>query len=487
MIAGLLAVGCSKDKYDDTTNSENQNIAPSFIFEEGTYFSPTVSSDGGALVYRFMTNTTWSVTSAEEWIDIDPASGDAADRSFTILVAKNETGRERTGRVKVAYGKNHSLNITIYQDEEYCASNEVAYKTTDGQVITPATTEGFGAAFIENTYADGYGKLRFEGDVKSIPAEAFKDCTTLVSITLPENLEIIGNNAFEGCLDLESIALNSKITTIGDMAFSRCHSLPSIELSQSITSIGAKAFYSCFELASISIPEGITAISDYMFYNCIALNDVKLNNNIESIGNNAFAFCTSLNAITIPNSVKSIGNSAFSNCGALTKVVLGIGVESIGDYAFIYCKSLNSIALPNSVKELGSYAFNSCERLTNIELSNALTSIGDSTFTNCNSLVTITIPALVSSIGDNAMFGCSKLTTVNCLATTPPTLGASALDKYNKSEEEFITETDEESVKVVYEVTAINANIYVPTASVEAYKGAEGWSNYASKIAGKDF
>jgi hypothetical protein len=108
--------------------------------------------------------------------------------------------------------------------------------------------------------------------------------------------------------------------------------------------------------------------------------------------------------------------------------------------AFMYCSSLTSITIPSSV-----------------------TSIGYGTFKGCSSLTSITIPSSVTSIGDDAFYDCSNLKDFYFAAKTPPTLGS---DVFSNS---GIT------------------NIYVPTASVSAYKSASGWSKYASMIQGYSF
>jgi surface protein len=80
-------------------------------------------------------------------------------------------------------------------------------------------------------------------------------------------------------------------------------------------------------------------------------------------------------------------------------------------------------------------------------------------FQGCTSLTSIDIPSSVTSIGNSAFYYCSGLTSVTINATTPPTLGFSAFD-YN----------------------ATGRKIYVPSASVDAYKAATNWSTYAADI-----
>ncbi|MBO7313259.1 MAG: leucine-rich repeat protein, partial [Alistipes sp.] len=271
MLIGILAAGCSQEEYGYTTNMGDDANTPSFTFVEGTYLTPTIGSDGGALVYNFATNSAWSATSSEEWISITPASGDATATCFTISAPKNLTGHARTTTIKVAYGNGKSLEILLSQAAELCAVNEIAYRTTDGEIFTPATIEGFGAEFIDNTYENSYGKLCFTGEVKSIPAEAFKGCTTLKLIILPEQLTTIGDSAFEGCTELQEIRFNKAVTTIGKMTFSECEALSAIVLGENITTIGEGAFNKCSQLESIAIPDGVSHIGNYTFYSCASL------------------------------------------------------------------------------------------------------------------------------------------------------------------------------------------------------------------------
>ena len=181
---------------------------------------------------------------------------------------------------------------------------------------------------------------------------------------------------------------------------------------------------------------------------------------VTSIGYNAFFNCDGLTSITLPSSLTSIGSSAFSGCYGLTSITLPSGLEAIGDDAFHGCSELTEVDLSNctSLTSIGLWAFQA-SGLTEVDLSNctSLTNIENGTFQNCSGLTSITLPSSLTSIGSSAFIGCSGLTTIRIEATTPPTL-SSAIPS--------------------------NATIEVPSASVEAYKSASGWSTYASKIVG---
>ena len=294
-------------------------------------------------------------------------------------------------------------------------------------------------------------------EVISIGKFSFFNCSSLSSIIIPKGLESIGLYAFHSCKNLTSFDIPESVTSIGDYAFYYCNSLTSIELPKHCLSIGKYAFSDCSRLTSITIPDGVTTIGknafqssgltavvfpgsvalveEGVFEDCSNLIAVDLSEGITSIGNEAFYGCNSLKSITIPSSVTSLGGYCFRNCTSLTSAILSEGLTSIGEYAFMACKSLTSIVIPSSV-----------------------TTIGSAAFVNCKGLTSLLIPAGVTSIGETAFSGCSSLTEIECKSFTPPSGGSSMFTSTN------------------------NCPIYVPASSVSAYKTAEYWKSYASRI-----
>ena len=176
--------------------------------------------------------------------------------------------------------------------------------------------------------------------VVSIGNAAFKDCSSLTSITIPDSVTSIGNAAFKDCSSLTSITIPDSVTFIGACAFNGCSSLTSITIPDSVTSIGWGAFEGCSSLTSITIPDSVTFI-----------------------GAEAFSYCSSLTSITIPDSVTFIGAKAFRYCSSLTNITIPDGVTSIGEFAFVGCSSLTSITIPDSVTSTGKEAFSGCANL----------------------------------------------------------------------------------------------------------------------------
>ena len=133
------------------------------------------------------------------------------------------------------------------------------------------------------------------------------------------------------------------VTSIGGSAFRYCTSLTSVTIPDSVTSIGGWAFADCASLTSVTIPDGVTSIGEYTFSWCTSLTSATIPDSVTSIGKGAFYDCTSLTSVTIPDSVTSIDEYAFYDCKSLTSVTIPDSVTSIGDWAFSGCKSLTNV------------------------------------------------------------------------------------------------------------------------------------------------
>ena len=318
---------------------------------------------------------------------------------------------------------------TILPMDEFCCStnipdNQIWYTSSDDKVVSPYANYVFGVAnIVSNKYENGRGVITFNKDVNKIGGSAFYKCKTITSISIPN----------------------------------------------SVTEIGASAFSQCTSLSSIIIPDNVVQIGNNAFLECENLKNINLGNGLTTIGGSAFRNCYSLTSIVIPNSVNSIGTSAFDACRSLESIIIPQGVAIIKDEMFKSCSNLASVTIPDSVISIGDYAFRDCSSLTSITIPNGVTSIGNYSFCGCCNFTSITIPNNVISIGDYAFYNCIDLKNTYCKPTVPPTLG-NAVFKYSSNGV----------------VKNIGCKINIPSSDddniINAYKTADGWSEYASNI-----
>ena len=234
----------------------------------------------------------------------------------------------------------------------------------------------------------------------------------ITDLVIPGSVTSIGDYAFSGCTSLTSIEIPDSVTSVGDSAFEGCTSLTSIEIPDSVTSVGDSAFERCTSLTSIEIPDSVTSVGNSAFERCTSLTSIEIPDSVTSIGHGAFRGCTSLTSIEIPDSVTSIDGSAFQGCTTLTSLEIPDSVASIGGWTFYGCTSLTSIVIPDSVASIGEHAFSGCSSLTSIDIPNSVTSIDRSAFHSCTSLTSIKISDSVASIGGWTFYGCTSLTSI---------------------------------------------------------------------------
>ena len=414
-------------------------------------------------------------------------------------------------------------------------------KYIDGNDYTVTNILGFNDV---SGFINYQNKIILLNNISTIDRYAFSGCTSLTSVTIPDSVTTIGDSAFLNCTNLQSLDLSgcTNLTTIGYRAFRGCSGLSKITIPQSVTTIDNFAFNYCGNLKTIVFeePSQLTSIGAEVFRNCNNLTSILIPSSVTSIDSNAFRDPTgfimidvdknnqvysSENGIlfnkdktsllrypdqkegtnyTIPEGVVLLGRNAFSGCDNLVTITIPVSVVSTEYYVFSDSNNLvnvyysgtlsswlnidfayytsnplcankgmteNNLYIDNNkVTEIKSTDFGDMTTiksnifagytgLVSVEIPNTITSIEDGAFEYCSGLSSIIISDSVTSIETYAFSGCSSLAEITVLAETPPTIQRST---FNGGPD--------------------NRVFYVPDASVDTYKTATNWAQYADQI-----
>lgn len=284
--------------------------------------------------------------------------------------------------------------------------------------------------------------------VLSIAEDAFKNCSSLISVTLPDGLEYIGDNAFFGCSSIVNINIPNSVTDIGHFVFYDCVSLQYnvdnslqylgdesnkyiylagavsrdlvvLRINENCKFIGSEAFVGYSSLKSVIIPDSVVSIGLSSFYNCVSLENVEIGESVKKIDTYAFSDCSSLVNVNIPNSVEIIASSAFLNCSSLSFNQKD-GLKYLGNDSNQYILLLGSVenslmlaSVDNNCKFILMHSFYYHGSLVGVNISDGVKTIGQSCFSFCNSLKNVVIGKGVTEIEYGAFEGCGVLENIS--------------------------------------------------------------------------
>ena len=297
--------------------------------------------------------------------------------------------------------------------------NKGSFNTYSGYVTIPETV-----SYNGQTYT-----------VITIGYQAFKNCTGLTNVSIPNTVWGISNEAFAGCTSLTSIVLPTSLTAMYNNVFVGCTNLRSIYArrteprSASTNNFDASTYSS----ATLFVPEeayeaykttapwssftnikktNYDFVVDGLYYHKTSSNTVELTYRDENY--NSYSGGIIIPKTVVDNGttyrVTAIGKNAFRSCSNLSDVSLNVNIKTIGDYAFWSCTNMTNIfSMPSGLTSIGNYAFNMCSALKSITIPSNVTTIGTAAFSGCTTIQSITIPNKVTSIGNNTFMGCTAL------------------------------------------------------------------------------
>jgi hypothetical protein len=306
----------------------------------------------------------------------------------------------------------------------------------------------------------------------TLPDHTFDHCTALESVNLPRNLEIIGIGAFSSTA-MSDMDLPPSLKTIGQYAFMGCPRFtPDIGSLTALETIGQSAFMGLSELTTLSLPPSITTLGPRAFEGCGNLTLAEIPPAlVDMIDFLTFLYCRNIRfkvGDQEPSPLLIVDGAlrAYPGAGAVGAVMLPEGIKEIPANVFQRETGITSISFPVSLETIGNEAFDGCTYLESVSIpaDAKLKTLNISAFRGCTRLTAIDLPASLTGIDGYAFFGTTLLESVVCSASTPPTLGAYVFDR---------TYGNYEGLK-----------IYIPDASVDAYKAADGWKDLSDKIYG---
>eukprot|EP00980_Cylindrotheca_fusiformis_P018430 scaffold6067_cov85-Cylindrotheca_fusiformis.AAC.1 len=184
------------------------------------------------------------------------------------------------------------------------------------------------------------GKFAFEWcvELKLVQFVSGRSLETLSSslnledgtIVFPEGTELeIDEEAFSFCHSLRKVMFCSVSTKLGEGVFQLCRGLLSVELPEGLQVIEQDLFSDCESLTTVKIPSSVVKVAEFAFYGCRLLPSVDLPQGLLEIGVSSFAECCSIETLLIPATVSSIGERAFLGCTGLAYITLPPTLETI--------------------------------------------------------------------------------------------------------------------------------------------------------------
>lgn len=231
-----------------------------------------------------------------------------------------------------------NLKTVTFSDTIQCIGNNAFYKCTSlTEIKLPGKLQILGKEAFKN--CTGLKKITFPSNTSfAIKEFAFQNCTGLENISFTG---FLGEGSFSGCTNLKKITLNAP--SVPAQAFKNCKNLATITLSKNTYSIGDEAFSSCTCIKNISLPGNLGSLGQKSFYNCTSLQKIVLPRNICLLNNEEFAGCKNLKSITF---LYDDGNM-FSDKPGITKSA----VRNCTNLKTIY--GYNGLYLDSTAENLG--------------------------------------------------------------------------------------------------------------------------------------
>lgn len=317
-----------------------------------------------------------------------------------------------------------------------------------------------------------------------INANAFQDSSPLEKVYVPKAVDFIGWYAFGSCVSLKNLDLSqTSIKEIEQEAFRYCTALKKIELPNTVEKLPWKLFYrssittlvmnnttpptvgsqlfsgvtgncrifvpeGCLDIykqqwseyadilyenggfkitdgvltsytgieTQLMIPSTVHTIAEGVFKNNTSITQVSSDGNLAIIEKQAFYGCSELTSVSLPDSMTAIGEQAFGNCAKLDILqILALTPPTLAEDAFVQTENVR-IYVPDGCGDAYKQAAGWSNVASRIKEMNFEIDENGVLFSYIGVGGKITLPDEVKSIGDSAFSGNSTITSVVCNA-----------------------------------------------------------------------
>lgn len=292
------------------------------------------------------------------------------------------------------------------------------------EVVIPYTVERIGkGAFTGCSYIKSIEFNEVPGGTTDltleIASEAFANCTSITSVTLPSHLKKLDEYAFSGTTKLTTVNVNTQTgAELVNKAFEDIETgeyyVVKVNIGKNTDIFDINGVFGGYKIASVSVAEGNPYISSIdgvlfnaagtklLFYPAGKYGAYVIPEKVTEIAAGVFIGKTNITKITIGKNIEIIGEQAFKDCKLLTEVVFedgGTAELKINAEAFMGCLSLTGIDIPVRTTKLGARAFAGCSGITSIYIPEKVSEMFDvsdgkkvfNLFDSCSQLVSITV------------------------------------------------------------------------------------------------
>ena len=268
-----------------------------------------------------------------------------------------------------------------------------------------------------------------EYTVTGIDRQAFNGFSSLVNLTVSENVSMIGPEAFKGCTNLKTLKLPATLTQIMSNAFNGCNNLARVQCNA----------------APFGINDNVFSSAKYLFVPDNKRNDYQLTD-----GWKKFAYTMEGDMIDVYEE-----NTHFICATASKEAIIIQGDKEASDVNAPLYVLYNGEYY--DVKVIDGYAYSGAKVITLTIDGPQELCIENKAFEKCSNLRTLFLPRNLQKLGSQAFTGCNNLVHIVCTSWSP----------FNISNDVFSTTT---------------ATLYVPVNNKSAYASCTGWGSFTNII-----